>query len=777
MIPDVPTHPAHLIISLLDPESRTWKMLKEVNLPENPMISGQGLSEDMPIDQMEAYMKAAMAGSLYQIEMDGLVTDHLRVECDREHPVWPCHGEMNGGPYNVPFAILNPLRAYGERISPVVHPVYHSVLQKKGIHPVPPPGMNVVDKPDMLLFASETLSIGFSLRRPMLMHLGWDAYHMGRVMENRLKVSFGIDHLSSNAVFTSPAGLSGPVIRLLSGDYGAHAWTGEVSVQDNKVMYRNLHVIKGFLIDVTFTVKQEQVAIDMKLNCTEELTALEFEIWRLAWDLKKAITGAAGQPTLIPGRNGEVCFPMLWASDGVGCLICDELTKSNTRLQVESYRRNNTLTGGFILHQVTGLNTCPTIKRGTYESSIILKVIKLGPSKIDQMSQIGWGTYSRWSAPFACFRPELGGFSDHSASVNCHMSQDSSIEVVAFTEEISGGPDLLELARFTIGRGLLEGGGYGFVRSLFHDSDPGLISAAGRIHQVKPDMNWMKKIEPGLVQATERMLDSLNDDGLVECRSLSGNSGSYRWSSNAMDVVGFGHLDAYSNALSYRAFFNAAALLKDLGQVKLSRRCVTAANGIHRAYADTFVNPVTGWVAGWKSRDGELHDYAFLRVNGPAIAFSLLDQPQAHQALRNLEQLRKKMGLDSARLGLPSNLISIRDEDHMLPQIMGRNMQTFENYTNGALSGVFANYYLRALAIQGFHEEAKKLAQELDDAFCCGIFDGGNHTGKEFHTWEGMAIGYEGTMYSSFGSLYAIAIEQGVICPPDPEWWPAGAED
>ena len=56
-------------------------------------------------------------------------------------------------------------------------------------------------------------------------------------------------------------------------------------------------------------------------------------------------------------------------------------------------------------------------------------------------------------------------------------------------------------------------------------------------------------------------------------------------------------------------------------------------------------------------------------------------------------------------------------------------------------------------------------------------FNGGNHSGKEFHTWEGMAIGYEGTMYSSFGSLYAIAVEQGVIKPFDPEWWPAGAKD
>ncbi len=68
----------------------------------------------MPIEQMEAAMKTAMNGLWQSIEMNGLVTDHLRVECDREHPVSPSDGEMNGGPWNVQFAILNPLKAYGE---------------------------------------------------------------------------------------------------------------------------------------------------------------------------------------------------------------------------------------------------------------------------------------------------------------------------------------------------------------------------------------------------------------------------------------------------------------------------------------------------------------------------------------------------------------------------------------------------------------------------------------------------------------------------------------
>ena len=38
-------------------------------------------------------------------------------------------------------------------------------------------------------------------------------------------------------------------------------------------------------------------------------------------------------------------------------------------------------------------------------------------------------------------------------------------------------------------------------------------------------------------------------------------------------------------------------------------------------------------------------------------------------------------------------------------------------------------------------------------------------------TWTGADSGYEGTFGPNSGPLYAIAVERGVIIPPDPEWW------
>lgn len=88
-----------------------------------------------------------------------------------------------------------------------------------------------------------------------------------------------------------------------------------------------------------------------------------------------------------------------------------------------------------------------------------------------------------------------------------------------------------------------------------------LLSAAGRIFQADQNPLWLKSIKSGLIEAVKRMLGIIGKEGLVISRNLSGNSGSHRWSSNAMDVVGFGHMDAYVNAWTYRALRNAKFLL------------------------------------------------------------------------------------------------------------------------------------------------------------------------------------------------------------------------
>jgi hypothetical protein len=773
-VPAVPTHPSHLVLSILNRATHGWQTLREIDLPYDPRTAGEGLSQAMSMPEMETHFAAILQDPPYVIELEGLESDHLRVECDREHPTWPNHGECNGGPFNVPFGALDPIRAFGEPLDPAASEVpqfpYLPGLTIGEFRPAAPSGMQVRQTPFGLHFDGPQLSVCFSLHRPLLTHLGWDCLGQGQAAHNRLltRTTFGIPR--------TIGGLSGPLLRTLDLEYGSQQWTGEVSVQGNQISYRNLHCFNGFSIDAVFTVEPERMLLELTQTAGHDLAALETEAWRLAWDATAGSTGAAVVPDAQPGRNGRAHLPAFFATDGAGCLSLRLLAgdPALAGLQVESYRVINANTGGLVLAAPQDLSQCLVVPQGKHSAAFEMAVTNLEPSSPPGAPAPSEALQRHWATTFSCFRPEFRGFANNAVSTNCHLSQAAPMELVSMTRPPANGPDPLALGRYTIETALADGGGYGYWRNLYLDSDPALVCAAGRLHQAKADPAWLARIEAGLCEVVERMLGTLSDNGLVVCRDLSGNSGSFRWSCNSMDVVGFGHLDAYVNAFCYRAFRNAAALFKELHQPGLSQRSREAAHGIQVAYAREFLNPKTGWVAGWRSRDGQLHDYAFTYLNGMAIAFGLLAPETARQALINLEKLRNANGAASARLGIPFNLLPLDPGDHILPQIIGTVQPTFETYTDGSLSAWPATYYLRALSLYGLKENARRMADEMEEGYAAGYFSGGVGTGREFHSWEGLANGYEGTLIGCFSLLYSIAIEKGILAPPDPEWWPAG---
>lgn len=765
--PNVPTHPAHVIISTLDSLHNRWKIVKDVEIPPDPRILGKELSQDMPTADITKYFEAIQKEAPIVIEVGGLETDHLRVECDREHPVWPSHGQCGcGGIHCVPFRILDSMKAYGHELGqkPEVSP-YNSLLRLTGCSPLAPKGMRVQNRPDMLLFAGKKLSVGFSLKRPVLAHLGFDELGLGLAGQNRL-------------LFFHPAGswtpaLSGPLLRTLRLDCGEQLWTGEVCVKGNRVIYNDLHCVDGLVIDAAFTVEPDGLIVELTQKCAKALPYLEAEAWRLTWDIKAGITGCFGKPTCRPGRNGDVELPAMWATDAVGCLSCKVIggDKERTRLQVESYRANNCVTGGIVLGNRMNPEQCQIIPEGKITCTLDMRVTNILPDRAKSgSSKTPAGIRRSWATVFSGYRPETRMYSIHSVSTDGY-GMPWQMESVSVTKRHANGPDPLELARMMLQRHVMDGPMYGYHRNLYLQTDPCIISSVGRVYQASPDATWLKKIEPGLVETTQRMLGNLGDEGLLLCRNLSGNSGSYRWSSHEVDTWGSGHIDALVNAWAYRACKNAIVLMRELGRDDLSNECRKAAINIKANYARTLINPQTGWVAGWKSRDGQLHDYAFLHVNGPAIAFGLLDPQEAGTALGNLEKLRREVGLNTACMGLPFNLMPFDRSDHMMPKIMTKILPTFEFYTDGALNGWTPTYYLRALSIYGFKEEARKMAAELNEGYALGMFRGGNGTGVEWRTWAGCPTGYEGTSTHCFASLYSVAIEFGLAVPKKPEWW------
>ncbi len=520
----------------------------------------------------------------------------------------------------------------------------------------------------------------------------------------------------------------------------------------------------------------DALTMELEQEAPADLPVIEGEAWRLLWNMRAGLTGVAAVPQDKAGRNGFVHLPALIAADTGGCLAV-RLLEGSGEFHTESYRSSEARSTGFVLG-VPDTPEAPLVipqgkRRAVYElRPSALRPSALLPAPAEQEATLALGLRRCWTAGFSAFRPEFGGFSNNAISTNCHVNQHTAFDFAAFTARPPVGPDPLDLVKFSIGRALLDGGGYGYHRNLYLDADPILLSGAGRIMQLRDDRAWLERVAPGIRAAARRVLENFDTgEGMIVCRTLSGNSGSFRWSSNAMDVIGFGHIDAYVNAWSYRGLKNAAALGARLGDSELVEHCTQTAEALAANYARQLINPETGWVSGWRSRDGQLHDYGFLWINGVACAFGVMDGSTCQQALANLEAKRREVFPESGYHGLPLNLLPIASDDHMLPRLGYQTRPTYENYTDGALSPGFTAYYLRALARHGLADHARLLCDSLERGFADGMFHGPYGTGKEFMTWTGADSGYEGTFGPNSGALYAIAVERGVIVPPDPEWW------
>ena len=96
---------------------------------------------------------------------------------------------------------------------------------------------------------------------------------------------------------------------------------------------------------------------------------------------------------------------------------------------------------------------------------------------------------------------------------------------------------------------------------------------------------------------------------------------------------------------------------------------------------------------------------------------------------------------------------------------------TVKAESGARLMPVFCAYYIRALSSHGFQRESLALVDSLEQGFADGMFHGPYGTGKEFMTWTVADLGYEGTFSPNSAPLYAIAVERGILTPPEPEWW------
>jgi hypothetical protein len=385
--------------------------------------------------------------------------------------------------------------------------------------------------------------------------------------------------------------------------------------------------------------------------------------------------------------------------------------------------------------------------------------------------------------------PSLQALANNTASDTCAFCYYEFADIAALTPPLAQGLTALDVMRQTMDRMLAGGFAYGLAAApdrptATSDTYPAMVIAAANCVREGHSDRWLAANYNGIRAWTESMLatDS-NGDGLIKY-CISGNSGIWGEGfpklrpSNWWDTIGFGHEDAYANALAYRALADMAMLAKKLGKTADKVRYLAAAKKLRDVFYRRFYNPETGVLGGWRSADGQLHDYYFLWVNGIAIHYGLVEKPQANAIMDKLLAKMQEVGYDKFNMGLPGNLITVTLKDYVHKNPDGHvgggvrpdNADGFQNYENAGATGSFAFFTLAALYDLGRNAEADKILFAMLDGYGrCG-FEGKGAKGRsnDWRRWDGTPMGYEGYLTDNYYALLAVPLRQSEIR------WPYG---
>ena len=298
------------------------------------------------------------------------------------------------------------------------------------------------------------------------------------------------------------------------------------------------------------------------------------------------------------------------------------------------------------------------------------------------------------------------------------------------------------------------------------DTWPSLVISACNYIKGAKDLKWAKlnysKIKEWM---DKQMLRDYNQNGLVEYE-LSGNSGSWNGvvrPANWWDTIGFGHEDAFSNALTYDALNQIVKVAQLLGKNEDAEHYHLLAEKLKSAYFKTFYNPKTGVLAGWKSKDGKLHDYYFLMVNSMAVFYNLVPEEKIKDVMTVLWNKMQEAGYNDFTLGIPGNIIPVIKEDYTdrNPRYgyCAEGSDAFQRYENGGASINWSYYTLKAFKKAGLDEQLAKIQDGILKGIDQGLFQGYSGNSKmtrDWKSWKGESWGYEGYLCDGYLALLAL---------------------
>ena len=407
-----------------------------------------------------------------------------------------------------------------------------------------------------------------------------------------------------------------------------------------------------------------------------------------------------------------------------------------------------------------------------------LKVVAIHPKISGADSDPRFDGFRRdWLNIFQ-INPERRLLSNNSGSDSCGFCYFEYGDIAKETPPLAGKLTALDMVLQTLD-GIIAGaivcGMPGYAGHNDHPDDtadtrPSFLIAAEDYIAGSHDKQWLAANYSHLQSWADEMLatDS-NQNGLIKY-PVSGDSGSWPDGypkvrpSNWWDTIGFGYEDAYANALAYRALVGMEQISRQAGHPEDEARYQAAAEKLKAVYFKTFYDPATGVLAGWRSEDGQLHDYYFLWLNGIAIHYGLVPTDKANDIMDRLLAKMQEVGYTNFALGLPGNLISVARKDYAHHEVRygggakEDGSDGFQIYENGGATACFAYFTLAALYDLGRVQDGDRILFPMLDAFAKGDFQGfgSNHMSKDWKTWSGEPHGYEGLLNDNYYALLAV---------------------
>ena len=413
-----------------------------------------------------------------------------------------------------------------------------------------------------------------------------------------------------------------------------------------------------------------------------------------------------------------------------------------------------------------------------------LRVVRIHPDLSAAAEEARLDGFRRCWLNALQLNPEHRMLANHAASDVAAVCYHEYGEIAMVTPQLAPGvtaADLLRqsLDRFFAGKQAYCMPGYdkGDYPHASLDTWPSIVTACHQYFLASGDLDWVNTHAGKLTEWGEQILAFDTDgNGLIQYWQ-SGNRGDWQQHggrrvrpANWWDCINFGHEDAYSNALAYRALRGLAAMMKDAGRAKPAARFQAAASRLKASYYKTFYNPKTGMLAGWKSRDGQLHDYAFTFVQGYAVTYGVVDDPaRANGLLDALLRKLDEVGYDRFDCGLPGNLVVVPADDYYDTSRRWGGSGTFQVYENGGASANHTYFTLAALYKLGRRAEADRILFPILDSFNNCRFQGRGEGGlsNDWRAWDGAPHGYEGMLVDNYLVVKAVLVRAGRV---DPTW-------